>query len=247
MQNMTIYNKVRNVPQEALKPIKGGRLQGMTDINPMWRIQQLTECYGPTGVGWYTKTIKKWLEHGCSGQISAFVDIELYVKNGNEWSMPIEGNGGSSFVAQEKNGLYQSDECFKMAYTDALSVACKALGFGADIYWEQGRTKYSNTEQAKANELKPIPIKDIAEESRDIRKEAWDMILKLCKNDQEEAMGYLKSLTTFKGKDGNVVQGKTDINTITEKGIQVVYGKVKAEFLKMESEELNKTVQDFEL
>lgn len=30
-----------------------------------------------------------------------------------------------------------------MALTDAISVACKALGFGADIYWEAGRTKYN--------------------------------------------------------------------------------------------------------
>ena len=30
-----------------------------------------------------------------------------------------------------------------MALTDAISVACKALGFGADIYWASGRTKYN--------------------------------------------------------------------------------------------------------
>jgi len=29
--NLAIYNKVRKVPQEAQKPIKGGRLKGMTD------------------------------------------------------------------------------------------------------------------------------------------------------------------------------------------------------------------------
>lgn len=52
MDNLELYNKVRNVPQEAKKEIKGGRLKGMTDINPMWRIKTLTEQFGICGMGW---------------------------------------------------------------------------------------------------------------------------------------------------------------------------------------------------
>ena len=48
----------------------------------------------------------------------------------------------ASLFAKEKNGLRMSDEAFKMAYTDALSVCCKMLGFAADIYFEKDRTKY---------------------------------------------------------------------------------------------------------
>ena len=44
----------------------------------------------------------------------------------------------------EKDEPTTSDECFKMAYTDAVSVACKSLGFGADIYWQNDRTKYNS-------------------------------------------------------------------------------------------------------
>ena len=145
--NLEMYNKVRVVPKEAQKQIGAGRLKGMTDINPMWRIKMLTEQFGPVGKGWYYKIIDKRLETGCKDQISAFVDIELYVKYGDEWSMPILGTGGSSFVTQEKNGPYQSDECFKMALTDAISIACKALGFGADIYWNKDRTKYDDSSE----------------------------------------------------------------------------------------------------
>lgn len=61
-----------------------------------------------------------------------------------EWSEAIQGVGGSSFVTNEKNGLYTSDECYKMALTDAISVACKALGIGADVYWDKDSTKYNN-------------------------------------------------------------------------------------------------------
>ena len=48
-------------------------------------------------------------------------------------------------MTNEKNGLYTSDECFKMALTDAISVACKALGIGADVYWDKDSTKYNQT------------------------------------------------------------------------------------------------------
>ena len=53
MTNLDIYNKVREVPNKAKKNIGGGRLKGMTDINPMWRIKTLTEQFGPAGFGWY--------------------------------------------------------------------------------------------------------------------------------------------------------------------------------------------------
>lgn len=146
MGNMDIYNAVSAVPDSAQKRITGGRLNGMTDINPMWRIRELTELFGPCGIGWKYKIVREWLETASTGEVGAFVDIELQyrITPDAEWSEPIPGTGGSKFVAAEKgNNLRASDECYKMALTDAISVACKALGFGADIYWEAGRTKYN--------------------------------------------------------------------------------------------------------
>lgn len=146
MGNMDIYNAVSAVPDSAQKRITGGRLNGMTDINPMWRIRELTELFGPCGIGWKYKIVREWLETASTGEVGAFVDIELQYKitPDADWSEPIPGTGGSKFVAAEKgNNLRASDECYKMALTDAISVACKALGFGADIYWASGRTKYN--------------------------------------------------------------------------------------------------------
>ena len=37
-EKMKIYNDMKAVPEEARKTITGGRLAGMTDIKPMWRI-----------------------------------------------------------------------------------------------------------------------------------------------------------------------------------------------------------------
>lgn len=144
MEKMEIYNRVRQVPDEAKKAISAGRLKGMTDINPVWRIKKLTEEFGPCGIGWWTKVTDRWTET-VGDETCAFVDLELYIKVGDEWSRPITGSGGSKLAAKERSGIYVSDECYKMAETDALSVACKKLGIGADVYFSADRTKYSQT------------------------------------------------------------------------------------------------------
>ena len=149
-ENLSIYNAVRQVPPAALKKIEAGRLKGKSDINPMWRIKALTEQFGPCGVGWKYEIAEKRLERGAGDEIAAFVDINLYIKYNGEWSKAIPGTGGSSFVAKESKGLYTSDECFKMALTDAISVSCKALGFAADVYWDKDNTKYSKQDDKKA-------------------------------------------------------------------------------------------------
>lgn len=146
MDNLTIYNEVRNVPDSAKRRIEAGRLKGKTDINPMWRIKALTEKFGPCGFGWKYVITDKRLAQGANGEVAAFLDIDLFVKADGVWSDAIPGTGGSAFVAKEKNGPYTSDECFKMALTDAISVACKVLGFGADVYWEADRSKYDKPE-----------------------------------------------------------------------------------------------------
>jgi hypothetical protein len=154
MENIEIYNKLSITPIEARKEILAGRLKGMTDINPMWRIKALTETFGVCGIGWKYVITNKRLENGCKGQISAFVDIDLFIKVDGTWSDAIQGTGGASFVTEESKGLYQSDECFKMALTDAIGISCKALGMSSDIYFSKDRTKYDIT--PKSNEEKPI-------------------------------------------------------------------------------------------
>lgn len=153
MENLRIYEQVRSVPAEAKKNIGGGRLKGMTDINPMWRIKKLTEVFGVCGIGWKYEIVNKWVETAMAkDEITANVEIKLYIRDEDgEWSDPIPGIGGSMLVASETKGLYVNDECYKMALTDAISVACKALGMGADVYWEKDTTKYNDTKKDNFN------------------------------------------------------------------------------------------------
>lgn len=151
MNNLELYEKVRKVPEEAKKTIGAGRLKGMTDINPMWRIKTLTEQFGVCGIGWYYECTKQWIEEVENERV-ACVNINLYIKADGEWSKPIFGTGGSKLSTVERSGVYVSDECYKMATTDAISVACKSLGMGADVYWDKDRTKYSPVTQEQREE-----------------------------------------------------------------------------------------------
>lgn len=206
--NLDLYNRIKEVPKEALKTIIAGRLKGMSDINPMWRIKKLTEEFGVCGFGWRYEILRMWAEKGGGDVISSFVHINLYVKMNGEWSEAIQGVGGSSFVTNEKNGLYTSDECYKMALTDAISVACKALGIGADVYWDKDTTKY--------NKIQPQPTPTI-----DNRK----MLNRNQLND-EKLMGWIharldaakkegKRLSLVNLIDANYKVSQEDINIIS--------------------------------
>lgn len=168
MDNLKIYNAVANVPKEAQKTIQAGRIKGMTDINPMWRIKTLTEQFGVCGFGWkYIITDKRIIE-GADGVVCAFVDIELFVKIGDQWSDAIEGTGGSQLVSVERNGKYTNDECFKMALTDAISVACKSLGIGANVYWQNGGSKYNTAPKDKPQTAREKLIAKLKEKGIDL-------------------------------------------------------------------------------
>lgn len=234
MENLKIYEKGRSVPKEAQKEIKGGRLSGKTDINPMWRIKTLTEQFGPVGFGWRYEILEERLEPAANGEIAAFVKINLYVCIGEKWSAAIPGTGGNMFVSKESGGLHTSDECFKMALTDALSVACKALGIGADVYWNADSTKYTDakteSKKAPADKKAETPkIEDKGETKKDLHKEIARMIIEMY--GKEKAAEKLYEFTKFTA-DGKEVPGVSELKLLKDKRLYAAYGKIKTEYIK---------------
>ncbi len=148
--NMGIYDLVRSVPEDALSPITGGPMKGKSNINPQWRIEMLTALFGPVGIGWKVEQVSRWSESTPGGEVAVFCEVNLYVKKDGQWSEPIFGQGGNMLMrrsveyvnGQAVPSIHIDDEAYKKAYTDALSVACKALGFASDIYYAQDETKY---------------------------------------------------------------------------------------------------------
>ena len=161
--NLHIYRQVRSVPEDAQKPFESSWGKKLTEINSMWRIQKLTELFGPCGEGWFTEVTRQERVDFPNGEVCVFTDINLYLKDTKtgRWSKPIRGTGGNRLVLKNADGLFIDDEAYKKAYTDALGIACKALGFGADIYWGRNDSKYDSgtattaSPSAKASDSKP--------------------------------------------------------------------------------------------
>ena len=186
MGNLDYYNKLKVVPQKALRQIQSGRLRGKHDINPMWRIKAMTEQFGVCGIGWKYVITKQWTETFGS-EVKAYCNIDLFIKVNGEWSDAIQGTGGSSEVSMESKGAYVSDECYKMALTDALSVAMKALGVAADVYFEAGKdiididSKYA-TQDSRAAQQQTQTQQSSAQQTASPQYH---------QNDLNEGLGYL--------------------------------------------------------
>lgn len=144
--NLRLWRGWQHVAPGMLKKINGGNLNGKTDINPLWRFEALTEAFGPCGLGWTVTEIERWT-NDCAGEVGAFVKVALRIRIGGEWSAPIEGTGGSKLCGKGR-GEGLNDEAWKMATTDAISVACKSLGMAADVYC--GRQSHEDADQKKS-------------------------------------------------------------------------------------------------
>lgn len=140
------YKALATPPENALKPIKAGNLKGKSDINPQWRIEALTEQFGLCGFGWRYEVVDKIVQPLDDGQILLYIQINLYIKDGDQWSAPIPGFGGEMIREKNKNGLVPNDEAYKMCLTDALGAAAKSIGVAADIYRGLYDSKYSRAE-----------------------------------------------------------------------------------------------------
>lgn len=148
-----IYESLSRPPKDALRQIEAGKLKGKTDINPQWRYKAMTEKFGLVGCGWKYEVQKLWTEQGAGNEKLAFGQVAVFVKDGDNWSEPIVGIGGSKLVQLEKGAAVSNDEGYKMAVTDAFSTALKMLGVAADIYagrWDGSKYKNALPPQVEA-------------------------------------------------------------------------------------------------
>lgn len=204
-ENLKIWDELKAVPAAAKKKIGGGRLKGMTDIKPQWRLQMMTEYFGPIGIGWYYEPIDRWVEDH-AGEVSVYVSIKMYIKTENEWSKPIFGIGGSKVVAKESSGPHHSDEAYKMATTDALSVAMKQLGVAADVYMGLSDSKYDKPEEDQQAPSQSQSFNEYKKKSKKImtsiqKSTLKDLIVKLDKNGSESCQKAITGIDELLGHE----------------------------------------------
>lgn len=144
MENMLIYNAVREAPSSAIKKITGGSYgaAGLSDINPQWRIERMTEMFGPVGLGWTWEPVEVFEREGV---LYGHVIVRYIDTDSGEWSRELHGYGGTKFGGRDDSDIYKS------TMTDAVSNALRFLGVGADVWYNAKRpgdknqydTKYS--------------------------------------------------------------------------------------------------------
>jgi hypothetical protein len=143
------YENLASPPKDALKKIDFGALRGKSDINPQWRYEALTKEFGLCGQGWKFEIVNTWTEPvPATHELMIFALVNLYIKEGDEWSAPIPGFGGDFLIVSNKSGVKGNDEGYKMAVTDALGTAAKMVGVAADVYRGRMESKYSRRAEA---------------------------------------------------------------------------------------------------
>jgi hypothetical protein len=165
--NLHLWNKLKRTDPKATKPFtRSGGFRG-TQIDPTWRLQMMTEVFGPVGKGWgYEQmdwTIAERMVFICARVW--YLDPETGEKcwTGPQW-------GGTEMV-RRRNGIEMpDDECFKMSMTDAIGKCLVQLGLAADVHMGQfDDSKYREESEAfyaaKANpDLQPTAIAAFEEE-----------------------------------------------------------------------------------
>ena len=171
--NLKVWNAVKQVPNNFLKPITSGALKGKSDINPQWRLMAMTQAFGVVGHGWTYRVVKTWSEQSTAlskdkqsqdPTIMVFVEVAVKTKLNGEWGEEFSGIGGSQIVQQFNSYAQANDEGYKMALTDALSVAFKAVGIAADVYlgnFDGSKYKF-DLSQAYQEQIEQSPVGNAA-------------------------------------------------------------------------------------
>lgn len=157
--NLEYWKKASQPPTFFLKKIGGGKLSGKTDINPQWRLMAMTQMFGMVGKGWDYHVKRTWeVPNPATGELMCFAEVVVrYCLNG-VWSNEFSGIGGSMLIEKNKNGIQCNDDGYKMAVTDGLSVAFKAIGIASDVYLgNYNDSKYSYVIDRAFDETPPPP------------------------------------------------------------------------------------------
>lgn len=157
--NLGLWDALKRTDPKATKPFqRAGGFRG-TQIDPVFRIQLMTETFGPVGKGWGFEqlewTIAERMVFICLR--AWYVDPSTGEKHftGPQW-------GGTELVRRNRDGTERpDDEAFKMSTTDALGKCLLQIGVSADVYMGQfDDSKYKDENEqffAAKNAIKNNP------------------------------------------------------------------------------------------
>jgi hypothetical protein len=167
---MALWNRLKRTDPKATKPFtRAGGFRG-TQIDPTWRLQMMTETFGPVGRGWGYEQLEWTIV-----ERMVFICVRVWYldpETGEKyWTGPQWG--GTEIVRRNRDGTERpDDECFKMSITDAVGKCLLQLGLAADVYMGQfDDSKYREESEvywtARSNpETQPAAVEAFEKEVR---------------------------------------------------------------------------------
>jgi hypothetical protein len=178
-KNLRFWTALKRTDPRATKPFtRSGGFRG-TQIDPTWRLQMMTELFGPVGQGWGYEQLDWTIS-----ERMVFICVRVW------WRDPVTGEthwtgpqwGGTEMIRKRRDGVEApDDECFKMSMTDALGKCLLQLGLGADVHMGQfDDSKYREESEAywaaKNNpDTQPAAIEKFETEVKDQLAEVADL------------------------------------------------------------------------
>lgn len=112
----------------------------------------------------------------------------------------------------------------KAAYTNCIGNGITRLLGIRNLTWEDLTSAGISKDHVSKIEYGKSEMSQVA---KDQRAEIGKMILEMVRGDKEAAASELREYTSFVGRDGKEVPGKSKLEDLSEKMIPVTYGKVK--------------------
>lgn len=149
----------RTDPAHTKQFQRAGGFKG-TAIKPMWAYRRMTEEFGPAGKGWGVGK-PSFSVVPAGEEVLVYCTVEAWWKEDDEGERhTVYGVGGDRVLTKRANGnVFQDDEAFKKAFTDALTNALKLIGVGADVHMGLfDDNKYVNDMKAEFSDPPPKPV-----------------------------------------------------------------------------------------
>lgn len=169
---MALWNRLKRTDPKVTKPFtRAGGFRG-TQIDPTWRMQMMTEVFGPVGKGWGYEQLEWTI-----AERMVFICVRVWYRDPETGEKLYTGPqwGGTEMVRRRRDGVETpDDECFKMSITDAVGKCLQQLGLAADVYLGQfDDSKYREESEIYFNtvrnnpELHPSAIETFEKEVRE--------------------------------------------------------------------------------
>ncbi|HEY0524340.1 MAG TPA: hypothetical protein VGD08_13190 [Stellaceae bacterium] len=144
--NLALWNRLKRTDPRSTKPFTRFGFKG-TQIDPTWRLQMMTEAFGPVGKGWGYEQLEWTVQ-----ERMVFVCVRIWYKDAETGEICWTGPqwGGTEMMRRRRDGSEEpNDEAFKMSITDAVGKCCLQLGLAADVYMGQfDDSKYREESEA---------------------------------------------------------------------------------------------------